>query len=100
MAKRSPPAPFIVGSTTESTAGAVTAASIALPPDCRTRSPAAVASGWLVAIAPLRARTADRVPRVLPAGRSPAGWCTSIDTITTAAPGIRMGGDYPITLHE
>ena len=36
MAKRSPPAPFIVGSTTASTAAAVTAASMALPPDCST----------------------------------------------------------------
>jgi len=32
IAKRSPPGPFIVGSTTDSTAAAVTAASIALPP--------------------------------------------------------------------
>ena len=44
--------PFIDGSTTASTAAAVTAASTALPPDCRTCSPAAEASDWLVAIMP------------------------------------------------
>lgn len=54
-AKRSPPAPVIIGSTTLSTAAAVTAASIALPPRSSTASPAAVARGWLVAIAPFGA---------------------------------------------
>jgi hypothetical protein len=48
----SPPIPVIWGSTTLSTAAAVTAASMALPPRSRTLSPAAVASGWLVAIIP------------------------------------------------
>ena len=71
IAKRSPPGPFIVGSTTERTAAAVTAASIALPPCCSTRRPAADASGWLVAITPLRAMTTDLVERGLAAGRSP-----------------------------
>src|SRR6185503_9582914 len=94
MANRSPPAPFIVGSTTARTAAAVTAASIALPPDCSTRSPAAVASGWLVAMAPFLASTAERVPRVLPAGRSPAGCCMRVDSMMRAATAIRMGGDY------
>ncbi len=51
----SPPMPVIIGSVTESTAAAVTAASIALPPDCNTRSPADVASGWLVATIPFGA---------------------------------------------
>src|SRR5712691_1758509 len=45
--------PVIDGSTTASTAAAVTAASIALPPSCSTLRPAADASGWLVAIMPL-----------------------------------------------
>src|SRR4051812_43817403 len=96
MANRSPPAPFIVGSTTESTAAAVTAASMALPPSCSTLSPAAVASGWLVAIAPLRAMTTERVPRVFPAGRSPAGCCISIERATSPAKRMRIGADYSI----
>src|SRR2546425_920468 len=41
----SPPTPVIIGSVTLSTAAAVTAASIALPPRSSTASPAAVASG-------------------------------------------------------
>lgn len=61
-AKRSPPTPVIVGSTTASVAAAVTAASTALPPSCRTWRPAADASGWLVAMTPCVARTGDRVP--------------------------------------
>ena len=63
--------PVIVGSTTERTAAAVTAASIAFPPDCRTFRPAAVASGWLVAIAPFCAITTELVARGFGAGRSP-----------------------------
>ena len=39
----------------DGTAAAVTAASIALPPRSSTASPAAVARGWLVAIAPFGA---------------------------------------------
>jgi hypothetical protein len=60
MAKRSPPTPVIVGSVTDSTATAATAASIAFPPSCSTRRPAADASGWLVATSPLRAITGER----------------------------------------
>src|SRR5947199_400817 len=89
MAKRSPPGPFIVGSTTERTAAAATAASTALPPFCSTRSPAAVASGWLVAMTPLRAITTERVPLVFPAGRSPAGCCTRMDAAMNSDPRIR-----------
>ena len=63
--------PVIDGSTTASTAAAVTAASIALPPSCSTFSPAADASGWLVAIIPLRPNTAERVAWMFAAGRSP-----------------------------
>ena len=55
IANMSPPIPVIIGSTTLSTAAAVTAASIALPPCCSTSRPAAVASGWLVAIMPFGA---------------------------------------------
>src|SRR5471032_2565654 len=78
--------PVIDGSTTASTAAAVTAASIALPPSCSTFSPAADASGWLVAIIPLRPITAERVPWVLAAGRSPgsgrtrSGFCCADET--------------------
>jgi hypothetical protein len=43
------------GSTRLSTAAAVTAASMALPPLWRTAKPAEVARGWLVAIAALGA---------------------------------------------
>ena len=53
--------PVIEGSTTASTAAAVTAASIALPPSCRTFSPALEASDWLVAIIPCRAIATERV---------------------------------------
>ena len=63
--------PVIDGSTTASTAAAVTAASIALPPSCSTFSPAAEASGWLVAIIPFLPSTAERVPCGFAAGRSP-----------------------------
>jgi len=44
-ANMSPPMPTIIGSTTVSTAAAVTAASIALPPRCSTARAADVASG-------------------------------------------------------
>jgi hypothetical protein len=47
----SPPMPVMCGSTTFSTAAAVTAASMALPPSSRVRSAAPVARGWLVAAA-------------------------------------------------
>src|SRR6185503_10269680 len=76
--------------TTERTAAAVTAASMALPPLWSTRKPAAVANGWLVAIAPWRAMTTERVPRVFPAGRSPAGCCIRIEPAITATAATRM----------
>src|SRR2546430_1406438 len=60
MANRSPPIPVIGGSTTLSTAAAVTAASTALPPRSSTARPAAVASGWPVAIMPCGAYTVGR----------------------------------------
>ncbi len=72
MAKRSPPIPHDIGSTTPSTALAAMAASTAFPPAWRTRSAAAVASGWLVAAIPPRARTLDRVLWSGPEGRSAA----------------------------
>ena len=62
--------PFMLGSTTARTAAAVTAASIALRAPVHARSPAAEASDWLVAIMPWRP-AGDRVPRMLPEGRSP-----------------------------
>ena len=70
IAKRSPPRPHDIGSTTPSTALAAMAASTALPPCCKTRMAVAVASGWLVAAMPCRAITADRVLCSGPDGRS------------------------------
>ena len=55
MANMSPPIPVMWGSTRLSTAAAVTAASMALPPFWSTASPAEVARGWLVAMAALGA---------------------------------------------
>jgi hypothetical protein len=55
----SPPIPVIIGSTTVSTAAAVTAASMAFPPFCRTANAADVAIGWLVAATPRAAYTGD-----------------------------------------
>src|SRR5215510_1452243 len=67
----SPPIPVDIGSTTFKTAAAQIAASTALPPSCKTRTAAAEASGWLVAAKPFMARTGDRLPCALEAGRSP-----------------------------
>src|SRR5262245_7536481 len=84
MARRSPPMPVMLGSTTVRTAAAVTAASTALPPSHNTRRPAAEASAWLVAIMPRRPIATERVPWILPAGRSPdggeCGWFRTRDT--------------------
>src|SRR5437588_3330955 len=54
-ANRSPPGPVAIGSVTHSTAAAAMAASAALPPARKMRSPAAVAVGWLVATIALAA---------------------------------------------
>jgi hypothetical protein len=48
-ANASPPIPVDIGSVTQRTAAAATAASTALPPRSNARRPARVASGWLVA---------------------------------------------------
>ncbi len=53
------------GSTKLSTAAAATAASTAFPPFCSTARPAALASGWLVAMAPWGAYTVERPATVL-----------------------------------
>ena len=77
----------IDGSTTASTAAAVTTASMALPPSWITWSPAAEASGWLQARTPRVAKTGDRVPWLLPTGRSPAReWTTSADAQACYSP--------------
>src|SRR5438445_8522990 len=68
MANMSPPIPVICGSTTLSTAAAVTAASTALPPCSSTARPAAVARGWLVAIMPCAAYTVERCASVAERG--------------------------------
>src|SRR5437660_1128105 len=73
MANMSPPIPVIGGSTTLSTAAAVTAASTALPPRASTARPAAVARGWLVAIMPCGAYTVERCASVVGRG----GCCES-----------------------
>ncbi len=54
IAKLSPPMPLPVGSVTASTAAAASAASAAFPPCSSARSPARVASGWLVATIAVR----------------------------------------------
>ncbi len=46
--------PTDIGSTTQRTAAAQTAASAALPPACRQRRAESTASGWLVAAIPER----------------------------------------------
>src|SRR5207253_8531211 len=48
-AKQSPPIPVDIGSVTQRTAAAASAASAAFPPRSSIRRPARVASGWLVA---------------------------------------------------
>src|SRR5580700_7931125 len=60
IANRSPPMPFIAGSTTPSVAFAAMAASIALPPSSKTRAPACDASVWLVATIPNFVITMER----------------------------------------
>ena len=59
-AKRSPPTPVDIGSTTFKVAAVATAASTALPPAMRIRRPAMAANGWLVATMPCVACTVDR----------------------------------------
>src|SRR5271170_1161969 len=60
MAKRSPPMPFIMGSTTPIMALAVMAASTALPPFSRTRTPAWAARGDSAATIPFLEMTMER----------------------------------------
>src|SRR5215471_11383386 len=60
MAKRSPPIPFIMGSTTPIIAFVAMAASTALPPLSRIRTPASEASGDSEATMPPLATTIDR----------------------------------------
>ena len=78
VANMSPPMPVIIGSVTDSTAAAVTAASIALPPACSTASPAELASGWLVATMPCGAYTTER-PAIV------SGRCADAETGTESA---------------
>src|SRR5207247_2825903 len=56
----SPPMPLVIGSTTLMAALVATAASKALPPCIKMRTPAIVASGWLLATIPLRDMTIER----------------------------------------
>src|SRR5262245_11299042 len=72
MAKRSPDGLTIIGSTRLSMADVATAASIALPPFFRMSRPTWAASGWLVAIMPLRAITSERRCKDQPSARSPS----------------------------
>jgi hypothetical protein len=60
MAKRSPPMPLEVGSTTVRQAAMAMAASTALPPFKSISIPAKAARGWLVATAPRLPRTTWR----------------------------------------
>ena len=52
--------PLVIGSTTLMAALVATAASKALPPCIKMRTPAIVASGWLLATIPLRDMTIER----------------------------------------
>jgi len=60
MQKQSPPMPVICGSTTHSTAAAVTAASAALPPARNASMAARLARGCEVAAIPSQAMTGER----------------------------------------
>src|ERR1700684_3759851 len=60
IAKRSPPIPFIMGSTTPMTALVATAASTALPPCASTLAPACAANGFSADTTPLRVITMER----------------------------------------
>src|SRR6266568_3324637 len=99
IANTSPPIPVIIGSVTFSTAAAVTAASMALPPCSSTARPAAVASGWLVAIMPCGAYTVERWAMVV--GRS--SWAAAAKQASAAAsaieravmPGISLRAGLP-----
>src|SRR5881227_3424105 len=70
MAKRSPPIPFETGSIKPSVALAAIAASTALPPRFKMSIPTCVARGTLVQTIPCRARTSERVAKLLPVIRS------------------------------
>src|SRR5262245_56367318 len=87
----SPPIPVELGSTTLRTAAALMAASTALPPSCRTRRAAAEASGWLVATMPFIARTGERVPCALDAGRSP--WFMFVLQLSKVFRGVNVDQD-------
>jgi len=89
MANMSPPIPVIIGSATFSTAAAVTAASIALPPRSNTAKPAAVASGWLVAIMPCGAYTVERWAMVEGRGSCPKATATSQASALEASQSVR-----------
>ena len=80
IAKRSPPMPLPVGSTTPRTALAAIAASIALPPFLRISRATWVARGWLVAAIPFLAITSERVAKSRPVIRS---WAERITVIKT-----------------
>ena len=73
----------------------MTAASIALPPSCSTLSPAAEASGWLVAIIPLVPSTTERVAFGRAAGRSPGPWASmpaNVSVTAAATPSVKSVG--------
>src|SRR5207253_1669008 len=101
MTNTSPPIPVIIGSATFSTAAAVTAASMALPPRWSTDRPAAVASGWLVAIMPCGAYTVERWAMVV--GRGSWAEATAAKQASAAAsaieravmPGISLRAGLP-----
>ena len=65
--KRSPPMPFIIGSTTPSTALTAIAESAADPPRARICAPACAARVWLAAAMPCCEITIDR-PQLRPKG--------------------------------
>src|SRR5881398_1649447 len=89
MANMSPPIPVIIGSVTFSTAAAVTAASMALPPRWSTATPAAVASDWLVAIMPCGAYTVERWAIVVGRGSCPKAAAPSQASALEASQSVR-----------
>src|SRR5262249_50690908 len=84
MTNRSPPTPFIIGSTTPTTALAAIAASTAEPPCSNTLTPAAEARVWLVATIPYLEIVIDRV-----SDRSSCACILAVKTSATQTAAVR-----------
>ena len=97
MAKRSPPMPFIIGSTTPIAAFAATAASTAFPPRARIAAPACAAKGLSAATIPPREITIDRVcvRSCADAGAAVARIAMEISRMAIAKVGRTLEGPLP-----